>query len=626
MTFSAQNRELLQRRFPGLAERLDQAAPEPELRTALAATASGHPTLTVGGVLVHSPRDPVREAEKLAAAADGKEPVILLGFGLGYLAEALRRRDGNRAILIVERHEALLAAAFAARDLADLLAHENLAFMVGGDSDGILSLLQLFSGAPRIMANRTLRNRDALWYDEVENRVATWIAKDDVNAATLRRFGKRWVRNLARNLEALRDIPGVAGFAGCAQGLPALVLAAGPSLDAVLPYLPRLAERCVIVAVDTALRAALAVGVDPDFVLVVDPQFWNARHLDRCPGPHSYLITESAVFPSVLRHDFASRFLCSTLFPLGRFIEDRLDPKGALGAGGSVATSAWDFTRLLGAGPVWIAGLDLSFPGLKTHFKGALFEERALAEADRLCPAETRSFRALRDGRPYPAAAADGSTVLTDRRLSLYAAWFAHRFRQMGTAAPRSLSGRGLALDGFAVAALEELLALPRRRPEIRRALAAAAAAIGQAYGDAGAARSRETRFERALAELLAGLAEMASLAGGAEKTAADALRTSGAPADRERSLEALDRAHQAISANSAKDVAGFLLPPLEALEARLSIDTRDPFGRHLELSALLYGALAGAAEYHLKVLSNFIKARRGRADNMATGNNSSGF
>jgi len=626
MTFLAQNRDLLQRRFPGLAERLDQSAPDAGLKPRLVDTASGHPTLTMDGVLVHSARDPVREAEKLAAAADGPEPVILFGFGLGYLAEALRRRDGNRAILIVERHEALLAAAFAARDLADLLAHENLAFMLGGESDGILSLLQLFSGAPRILANRTLRNRDALWYDEIENRVATWIAKDDVNAATLRRFGKRWVRNLARNMDALRDIPGVAGFAGCARGLPALVVAAGPSLDTVLPYLPRLAERCIIVAVDTALRAVLSAGVDPDFVLVVDPQFWNARHLDRCPAPRSCLITESAVFSPVLRHDFGSRFLCSTLFPLGRFIEDRLDPKGSLGAGGSVATSAWDFTRLLGAGPVWIAGLDLSFPGLKTHFKGAVFEERALSEGDRLNPAETRSFRALRDGRPYPAPAADGSTVLTDRRLSLYAAWFAHRFRQLGTAAPRSLSGQGLALDGFAVAPLEELLALPQRRPHIVEVLATAAAAIRQAHDEMEAVRSRETRFDEAIAELLRALAAMASIAAEAEKTATNALETGGEETDRNQVLAALDRAHEAITANIAKDVAGFLLPPLGELEARLSIDTRDPFGRHLELSALLYGALAGAAEYNLKVLTNFIKARHEPADIEATGNYSSGF
>ncbi|GHU86294.1 hypothetical protein FACS189473_5530 [Spirochaetia bacterium] len=359
-------------------------------------------------------------------------------------------------------------------------------------SAAVMGALRLFKGKPEIIRNRALMTLDEAWYADAERHIGTWTSKDAVNQATLKRFGKRWVRNLAANMESIRDLPGVGRLAGvlrtCAPqacgDIPVLLAAAGPSLDGIVPYLPALAERCVVAAVDTSLNLLLKAGVDPDFALVVDPQYWNVRHLDRAKAPKTCLVAESAVYPSALRGflpqkvspsaenmaagaampytaAFERAYLCGSVFPLGRFIEERVDPKGSLGTGGSVATTAWDFARLLGASSIWIAGLDLSFPGLKTHFKGALFENRALAESGRLDPAETRSVRALRDGLPFSAPSAEGGTVLTDRRLSLYAAWFENRFRLYPNLRNYSFSAGGLAIPGLIPAKPEDLLALP---------------------------------------------------------------------------------------------------------------------------------------------------------------------
>ena len=73
------------------------------------------------------------------------------------------------------------------------------------------------------------------------------------------------MRNLASNLRRAALSPGVSAIAGGFSGLPAIVLAAGPSLDDIAESLPALAERCVVVCVDTALRSALRYGVTPDF-------------------------------------------------------------------------------------------------------------------------------------------------------------------------------------------------------------------------------------------------------------------------------------------------------------------------------------------------------------------------
>jgi hypothetical protein len=600
-----------------LAEKLLREAPEDSAAEALEVRAaqSGEPTLTLRGVYVHSPRDPVREARRLAENTGGEGPVVLMGFGLGYAAEALAAAAPDRPLVVVERRPAVLKAALESRNLGDLLTTRPVLFVIGDAPQSVIAALRLLEERPQagsrgtgkftLVRNRALTSLDPEWYAALEQRINAWSSREEVNTATLRRFGKRWVRNLAANRETIRDLPGVSAlFARLAPlPFPVFLAAAGPSLDSVAPLLPELAQRALVVAVDTSQRLLLERGVDPDFTLAVDPQYWNARHLDRAPAVKTCLIAESAVWPSALREPFERAFLCASLFPLGRFIEERIDPKGSLGAGGSVATSAWDFARsLLSAdGDIWIAGLDLSFPGLKTHFRGALFETRSFAESRRFMPGETLSFRALREGFPFHAPAANGGRVLTDRRLSLYASWFENQSRLYPALRSHSLSPEGLAMDLFPVSPVEELLALPPRRPEIKALLTEAFSGIDRDFNAPAAREERSNRYRSASAELLRGLEKLRSLA-------VESVNLAAAPYPRghtpDRVLKRLDEVNRLILDSEVKDVAGFLFPPLPELEASLTSPLSDPYGRHMELSAKLYRSLAEAAEYHLRILA----------------------
>jgi hypothetical protein len=619
------NLRIIRERYPGLAERLGKSSGG-DFAEALRveAAASGDPTLIIRDIHIHSPRDPVREGRRLAQTLRGGGPVIVLGFGLGYAAEAAAEKA--EILVVVERRPELLRRALEIRDLRNWL-ERRLIFVLGGESGGVGGALELLEGpgvSPEILRNRGLIGLDASWYAGVEEQIRTWVSRDDVNTATLRRFGKRWVRNLAINMEAIRDLPGISRLNGILAGteIPVFLAAAGPSLDASVPWLARIRERCVVVAVDTSLGRLLGAGVEPDFAVVVDPQYWNARHLDRCRAPRTSLIAESAVYPGVLRDflaggqgaAFRRAFLCSSLFPLGRFIENRLDPKGVLGAGGSVSTTAWDFARSLGSPFLWIAGLDLSFPGLKTHFSGALFEERALHRCCRFIPAETHSVRSLRDGLPFKAPAADGGQVLTDRRLSLYAAWFESHFRRYPEIQNRSLAASSLAIPGLPYAPVGELLALPPRRKEIDRLLENVFSSLEAAFS--GDREKRAEQYRKARETLLEGLERIRSVAEKAALLAeqGEAACRGGRPAAASI-LRKLDNANRTITDSEVKDVAGFLFPPMAELEAALKSPPSDPLRRHLELSAGLYRSLENAAAYHIRVLSNSLKIQKQGAD-----------
>jgi hypothetical protein len=635
-SFWETNLRLIRRQYPGLAEQLEApdsgAAETPghegdwdgnpaDMR--VECSAAGPPCLSIRGLHIHSNRDPVREARRLAENLEARAgPLLVLGFGLGYGAEAAAARFPGRPLIIVERRGIVLRKALECRDLTPFLGSQKIIFVPGGTGEGVMAAPGLFedtewNGRPLTVKNRTLMGLDGCWYGELERHIETWAARQDVNQATLRRFGKRWVRNLARNMEAVRDLPGISmleNLLAPRNGLPDIpvfLAAAGPSLDCCAGLLPDIGRRCLVLAVDTSLRFLLGRGLDPDFVLSVDPQYWNSRHLDRSPAPRTGLIAESAVYPPVLRQPFQRRFLCGSLFPLGRFIEDRVDPKGRLGAGGSVATTAWDFARSLGTRQVWIAGLDLAYPELKTHFRGAFFEDRSHAESERRSPAETWSLRALRDGRPFKAPAAGSASeqgppehqVLTDRRLSLYAAWFDAQFRRFPEVRNYRLFSGGLAIRGLEDGSPQALLALPDRREEIDRRLEEAAARLEGEFFTPEAGRLRAERYDAARRALLEGLAHIKTAAEGGVKTAEAALNRPPSPAGREKVLAALDKTLQAVAESEVKDVAGFLFPPPE--ETGESSGGEDPFRAYLKASAKLYRSLAETAAYNAACLKN---------------------
>jgi hypothetical protein len=607
------NSKILIDRYPGLLDQLlreDQGLAAGDIK--IETSASGEPALMVKGLYVHSRHDPAKEGKRLAQSAAGEKTsssimLIVLGFGLGYAAQELAELSPQSPIIIVEKYPALLRLAFELRNLEKLLSRNNIAFVL--EAGGINRALSHFEkGANERLKTEILRNRpltglDEQWYCAVENRIRTWAMKDHVNSATLKKFGKRWVKNILRNAEAIRDLPGISRFAGLGandkdEPLPVFMAAAGPGLDKVSSLLPEIRKRCIIVAVDTSLRFLSRNGVEPDFALVIDPQFWNSRHLDRCVMHNTRLIIESAVYPVVLRLPFKGMYLCGSLFPLGKFIEERVDPKGALATGGSVATSAWDFCRLLGARQIWIAGLDLAFPGNKTHYRGAQFEEKALAESCRLRPPESWLARALRDGIPCIGPALGGGKAPTDHRLSLYASWFENCFSQFPEIKNFSLSDGGLAIAGLEAAVPEALLGLPDRRKEIDARLEAACSGIEAEFFEPQEAKRRSQRYENAVAILRSALEQIKSACERGEEIASRALRQNPGPAGQEKTLASLDTINRLINSSEVKEIAGFLFPA-QALEETgpggLS-EKKDAYRDYLSSLVKLYRSLAEAA------------------------------
>ena len=586
---------------PAAASTLGSISPRPDFR--LLRSTSGALSARVGQAGLHSARDPIREATLVVAEAVPEDATacVALGLGLGYLAEEVHRRRPDMPLAIVEPDLPLLVASLRARNLAPLLGSPVVRIYLASTPEEVAAGVEdMPLTRLAILAPASIRSTDPGYYAKVEAALRATADRKQINVNTVTRFGRLWIRNLLGNVASLVSSPGVASLSGRLAGIPSLVVAAGPSLDAVEEVLPELAERMALIAVDSSLATCMRAGVDPDVIVTVDPQYWNTRYFDRLRPASALLVCDPSTNPSSLRRLGLPTFFASSLFPLGKLLESVIGEKGRIGAGGSVATSAWDVARLMGSSPIALAGLDLGFPDGRTHARGLYFEELMATTATRTATVETQSHRYLTDAGSLRAPSTDGGVTRTDRRMLVYKWWFERQLAAPGAPQTRTLSPRGLRIEGMAAAPVDSLLALPHRRGEIRAALddakrlkpdpEAAARTRAAVYGVLdGLAADLEV--------VVAAAREGIRLAGRLAEVERRS-RAAGSPSSRaelERGLEEVDGVDRRILERASREMAGFLMQRIinETVAGR-----RDAAGA-LEASRELYVALAESAELH---------------------------
>jgi hypothetical protein len=520
--------------------------------------------------------------------------VVFLGAGLGYHAEALLGETSSTHIIAHEPEPAL------AEHLADAARAPGVVssprVTVTTSPAELQTALEAHATAGfEVITLPGRREASPETFTAADAVVSAFTSRREINTNTLARFGRLWVRNLCRNLDALAAGRPVSELAGAFSGIPGLLLAAGPGLDQILPQLPELSRYAVVVAVDTAVAASIRAGATPDLAVVVDPQYWNTRHLDAVRPGATLLVSESSAHPTVFGHFRTPPLFCSSLFPLGRALEQTIGMMGTLGAGGSVSTTAWDLLRHLGCAPIYTAGLDLGFPGGRTHFEGSFFETRAVSLGNRYQPAESTLFRYISGGGPYLADAQPEGTLITDRRMEIYARWFEGQLAHPSAPPTFTLTHGGLRIRGLALAAPERLAG---GRP-VRDIVMQRLGAVGELSGDEH--HQRRKAISRQLELLREHLQALDSLAGAA-LDALDSIRAHHArygTAD----FAPLEQIDMRITEQGSREVVSFLMQ--DAIARIRSGFGSESLTEQFDASERLYGELRESVRYHDECLRN---------------------
>lgn len=602
------NRRFLETRFPRLqTEVFERFQPSEELL--IEHSPSGTVSAQLYGRWIHSKHNPCREAERLIDSAfrdSSSHLAIFLGFGLGYHIEAFFRRFPQGEALIIEQQPGLFLKALSARDFRSLFS-KKISLLIGLQHEDLAAALApLIERSHVVVSLVPIIQISPDYYLFAKEVIKNERARKQVNSTTIKRFGRRWVRNLARNVATIAAASSLNRLENLFEAVPALVIAAGPSLDEVLPCLKELQQRMVLIATDTSLRALSRIGISPDFAVVVDPQYWNSRHLDGLDLRNTVLVSESSTHPNVFRRSYRALFFSGSVFPLGSYLEPQDVPPHKLGAGGSVTTTAWDFARFIGAERIYLAGLDLGFPEKRTHYRGSFFEERLFSFSGRLNTYEESIFNYLHNGEPFYHENYSGGQTLTDRRLIIYRQWFEEQIAALQRSTS-TLSPAGIKINGIETANVDELIALTPTRSLINRQLKAAVEqhrAQTESYQE-NRRRTIRNRLDTLKAELQ-----------GLQSAAAEGLELSKQiigklenfekpqvlPEYLQQELLQLDKIDRKLLHSSSRYVAGFLINPiLEKVQDELY--SRQSLRKSLEASRTIYSHLHDSAGFHIELL-----------------------
>lgn len=467
------NLALFKRRFPQLFALHSDAIEAFDFEkdcvyTALTATRDGLLSAcdaTLGRpLLIHSRYYIEKEvAAELSLVSASTTCAVFLGFGLGYAPMTFAKEYCEKALILIEPSLMHFLSALGFVDWSQIFSHKALAILLAPTVDECIAVLLSHDLSSAFIAKNSAQMSHAdSFFSSLLLKIDFHIKKEKINKATAKRFAPLWHKNCLLNAPAIKKLGTIEAMRGAFPTTSFCVIAAGPSLAELLPQMSLINERCVTVAVDSALFALLNNGTPPDYAVITDSQRAAFLHIAQLSAPNTVLLAPIEAPPQVFRAKFKKILAISSAIEEGVALQGFSSSFANLGAGGSVACSALNFAIFCqgaGSAPIYLAGLDLSFPANFTHIKGAAGETAALAASNRLSSATTSHAVTLFLANLFFGSAFDGSTVLTDDKMSTFAFYIAERLRDAGRKNVFSLNPKALAIEGVGVAKICDLIA-----------------------------------------------------------------------------------------------------------------------------------------------------------------------
>ena len=378
-------------------------------------------------ILLHSAYDPVKEANTLIKEIENDEDldlVFVFGIGGGYLINAVRKL--NIAVAVIEPDINFFNLLIESFRLNRILEDSKITFFIGGSDDEDIEKFISLTTTKKVKFFIT-RSYASLFAEEAlhyQSKVLSLVDKKIININTISRFDKLWAYNIASNVVEIATHYGVNRFFNKYKNIPAVIVSAGPSLEKNIRKLKEMKNKAIIIAVDTAMKPLSSHGISPHFVITIDPQKKNSKYFRNVHFEDTVLIAESSVDHEAVESFNGAEYFIDSIFPLAKYFMKYLGNRGDITMGGSVSTAAYDFAIRIGADPIIMVGLDLSFPNHQTHIKGSYHEENFFTEIGKLDSYDSRIYKVLVAGNLREEKNVYGESVFTDSRFDMYRNWY----------------------------------------------------------------------------------------------------------------------------------------------------------------------------------------------------------
>ena len=393
---------------------------------------------------------PLSEAEKWAGQYNFNNlSVSVVMFGIGnclFVREMLKRLQNDAVVYLYEPDISIFLYDLNNIDITDILKEEYIyLFIEKINEEEFRDLLQEnmdWSLLPtQIICSHPIY--DKIYDDEyLEFMKSVYDANNlaKVNRDTEKHMSVTLAENAIRNLAYIKESNYVSEIIGkIPKDIPAIIVAAGPSLDKNIDELKRAEGKSFIMATDTSVKYLLAHNINFDAIITIDA-LKSITHLqdERCHNTPLFCVLEARntlmdmhtgrkiwFRGSIYMYDLYDKF--NRIFP-------------SYNSGGSVATAAFSVCVSMGFKNIIFIGQDLAYSGGITHAGGVV-----------------KNISGDEDGRQY-VDSVDGGQVMTRYDWLIYLEWFENSVRDLKELNVIDATEGGALIHGTKVMKLSEVI------------------------------------------------------------------------------------------------------------------------------------------------------------------------
>lgn len=305
-------------------------------------------------------------------------PVFLLGIGSGsYLKRLFVGLDKTVTVVVYEPSMTIFLRVLEEVDLSEEIESRPIAFIVEG-----LNETEFHPVVEKLVSFETVEflkqeihpNYQELFPEKIVETLRVIEKRTSdlfVNVRTGVNFSAYLARNQMQNMEFVCDGYNTKNLSDVIpHDGPAILVAAGPSLDTNIHQLKKAKNKAFILAVDTAVKPLLQAGIMPDAFVTIDPKKpLNLVEVDAikdtpviAPITANYDIVKQQRGKKIFYFD-GYMLAMSAYMSVGKIMP-------SVSTGGSVACSGFSLLYKMGFDTIILVGQDLAYTNNKSHADG----------------------------------------------------------------------------------------------------------------------------------------------------------------------------------------------------------------------------------------------------------------
>lgn len=315
--------------------------------------------------------------------------LTLTGMGLGYAPLALiQQRPMVRHLAIFEPNAGIFLQALHALDLTPLFTDPRVILGIGPDQD-ISTIMAPTHKALQLESTQNLQHLPSFafnpeQYNTLHTNIYNHCSSFNIEGSTVVHLGHDFLSNRLRHLNSMHHDRLLMELAQKFTGLPAILVAAGPSLDKNVHLLKEAKGKALIIAVDSALPTLIAHGIMPDLIGTIDPlELIFEKVAGVVPQVHgtSLLCMSWASSKMIKLFPADQVFWCFGAKPIEAWMVNLMGDNMVTPGASTVAHLNFLASLIMGCSPIVFVGQDLAFSSTKSHSSHAVLQTQDLGEA-----------------------------------------------------------------------------------------------------------------------------------------------------------------------------------------------------------------------------------------------------